>query len=347
MSAETILLLISCYCVGFLSLQFNSETKSICTLRCLQCKSKGCALEIDTPLLIWSGRDLDHETLHNTTLQQSPAQTLTSGHFHQVICHQVWTGYHLWQWMSPWKKLSAETHMTWLNLWPYFLEMVIKCTAWSMAAKLLTPCSIQFHKTCLIFNGTNELMWSALSHYDKLMTLSLCCYGSFLSGLRQNELWGWQVIVQISEEKQFLVISVSKQLSSYKCETQQRRLEKQALYNKRKSSRPLLNDKLSPKTKLQTDFLHLTIQVKMVTNPMFLNNEKESTDKASHISTAVQNKPQLSIIHNSRISLNQQLPSISTHFIVLDENQHDSVLANYGRKRLLGRLACLETPSIC
>jgi hypothetical protein len=103
------------------------------------------------------------------------------------------------------------------------------------------------------------------------------------------------VVVQISEEKQFLVISISKQLNSYKCETQQRRLEKQALYNKRKSSRPLLYDKLSPKTKLQTDFLHLTIQVKMVTNPMFLNNEKESTDKASHISTAIQNNPQLSI----------------------------------------------------
>jgi hypothetical protein len=62
-------------------------------------------------------------------------------------------------------------------------------------------------------------------------------------------------------------------------------LEKQALYNKRKSSRPLLYGKLSPKTKLQTDFLHLTIQVKMVTNPMLLNNEKESTDKASRIST--------------------------------------------------------------
>ncbi len=84
--------------------------------------------------------------------------------FYQVICHQVWTSYHLWQWMPPWKKLSAETHMTWLNLWPYFLEMVIKCTAWSMAAKLLTPWSIQFHKTRLIFNSTNELMWSALSH---------------------------------------------------------------------------------------------------------------------------------------------------------------------------------------
>ncbi len=164
MSPETILLLISCYCVGFLSLQLNSETKSICTLRCLQCKSKGCALEIDTPLLIWSGRDLDHETLHNTILQQSPAQTLASGHFHQVICDQVWTGYHLWQWMPPWKKLSDETHMTWLNLWPCFLEMAIKCTAWSMAAKLLTPWSIQFHKTRLIFNSTNELMWSALSY---------------------------------------------------------------------------------------------------------------------------------------------------------------------------------------
>jgi hypothetical protein len=33
----------------------------------------------------------------------------------------------------------------------------------------------------------------------------------------------------------------------------------------------------------------------MVTNPMLLNNEKESTDKASHISTAIQNNPQLSI----------------------------------------------------
>jgi hypothetical protein len=110
------------------------------------------------------------------------------------------------------------------------------------------------------------------------------------------------VIVQISEEKQFLVISVSKQLSSYKCDTQQRRLEQQAVYNKRKSSRPLLYGNLSPKTKLQTDFLHLTIQVKMVTNPMFLNNEKESTDKASHISTAIKNNPQLSIHPQFQVS---------------------------------------------